>query len=352
LGKSLRESACALTRPLCGAWTFGSHNSWLVALWVTVTAGVCVPAGIFAQGPVGQLHSACVGARPALDLRCADAALAVQALHGGVGLLMTAGGPLSASPSTLGQRMAGSPRIAFDLGGSWASFAHPDISRSGPQSLASDERSLITGMRLSGVAGIFDGFSVVPGVGGVLGLDVVTSVQLVRVPGSPAASGSKVGWGGGVRVGLLRESFSLPGVTVSGVYQRAGGLGFGTSEGAGSFALIRPSVTSLRFIVGKDLWPVGLSVGAGWDRYRGDGRIEARVEEGGGGIVEGVGAGDLSMNRKHLFAGANFTWLVTQLTVEVGWARDGSPLVDLVGTGPFRAGGTGLNGALTFRFTY
>jgi len=161
-----------------------------------------------------------------------------------------------------------------------------------------------------------------------------------------------MGWGGGVRVGVLRESFSLPGVTVSGVYQRAGELGFGTSEGAGGFAMISPAVTSLRVIVGKDLWPVGLSVGAGWDRYRGDGRIEARFQEGGGEIVEGFGAGDLSMNREHLFAGVNFTWLVTQLAAEVGWARDGSPLADLVGTGPFQPGGRELHGALTFRFTY
>ena len=347
-----RELACVLTNERRRARAFALSDPPLLVLVAALAVGGSQPIGISAQGSVGQLRSECAAGDQGLELLCADAALAVQALHSGVGLLMTAGGALPASPSTLGQRMAGSPRVAVDVGGSWASLSHPDLSRPGNPSGVPEKRSLMTGLRMTTVVGVFDGFSVVPGVDGLLGLDAVGLVQLMRMPESPAASSPKVAWGGGVRLGILRESFSLPGVTVTGIYRRAGELNFGTREGTGALATMSPSMTSVRVIVGKDLWPVGLSLGAGWDRYRGDGRIEARLAESGGSILEGAGSGDLSMNRKYFFTGANFTWLVTQLAAELGWARGASPLADLVGTGPFRAGGSALQGTLTFRFTY
>ena len=269
--------------------------------------------------------------------------------------MMTAGGPLPAGPSTAGHRMQGSPRIIVDLGATWATFRHPDLSQSGVESGSAETRSFLAGARLTGVAGIFDGFSLRPGVGGVLAMDAVGHLTWVRVPGSPVPHGSRVGWGGGVRLGLFRESFSLPGVTLSGVFQRAGELQFGTEQRTGALAVLEPSVTSVRVIVGKDLWPIGLSAGMGWDRYRGKGRIAVRRVQGLAAtdlVGTGAGPGELSMNRQYLFGGVNLTWVVTQIAAEVTWAREGSPIAELAGTGPFRPGGTELQGALTFRVIY
>ena len=88
------------------------------------------------------------------------------------------------------------------------------------------------GARATAVVGIFNGFSPVAGVGGVFAVDAVGTLRWVRVPNSPAGPGSALGWGGGLRVGILRESFALPGLTLSAVHERAGALRYGTDEGA------------------------------------------------------------------------------------------------------------------------
>ena len=322
----------------------------MIALILTMI-GYTPAAG---QGPIEGLGSDCGrGQSEQIQTLCADAALSLQALHGGIGLLMTAGGAIPASPSTAGNRMQGSPRIVVDLGATWATFAHPDLSRSGMLEIE-DTRSFLLGARLTTVAGLFDGFSPVPAVGGVFSLDAVGSLQWVRVPGSVASGGSKIGWGGGVRVGIFRESFSLPGVSLSGMFHRAGELRYGYVEGTGALVALEPSVTSIRLIAGKDLWPLGLSAGVGWDRYRGNGSIQARISPGTT-VPEGEarsGPRELSMNRRYVFGGVNFTWLITQMAAEVTWAAEGSPLTELDGTGVFRPGGTELQGALTFRVIY
>ncbi len=312
-------------------------------------------SAVTAQPAAEVLWTECAeGESPELGLLCADAALALQALHGGVGLEMTAGGALPASPSTAGNRMQGSPRVIIDVGGTWATFGHPDLSRARGSAIPA-HRSFLVGARFTTVVGLFEGFFPAPAVGGVLSVDAVGTVQWVRVPSSPASHDSKVGLGGGVRVGVFRESFSLPGVTVSGLYHRTGELQFGTQVGPGALTAFEPSVTSIRLTVGKDLWPIGLSAGVGWDRYRGDGWIEARAS--GGGPEPGVDARrtelrELSMNRRYLFAGANHTWVITQIAAEVTWAGSGSPIAELDGTGPFNPGGAELQGVLTFRLIY
>ncbi len=312
-------------------------------------------APVTAQATVERLWFECSEGEPdQLGALCADAALALQALHGGIGLQMTAGGALPASPSTVGHRIEGSPRIIIDVGGTWATFRHPDLSLSGVQATISDRRSSLVGARLTTVVGVFDGFSPLPALGGILAVDAVGNLQLVRSPASPGLPRSAIGWGGGVRVGILRESFLLPGVTVSGLYHGASELQFGTIGETGALAVLEPAMTSARVIVGKDLWPLGVSAGVGWDWYRGNGRIEARLSNPTGPepINAITGLRPLSMNRRYLFGGANFTFLITQIAAEVAWAREGSPIVDLEGTGSFRPGGTELQGALTFRVIY
>ncbi len=318
-------------------------------------AVTCMPVSAASAQPVAEaLWSDCIAGRPSsIHSLCADAALGLQALHGGVGLQMTAGGALPASPSTAGHRMERSPRIILDGGGSWSTFRHPNLARSGGPGPTPDKRTHLTGARIAAVVGLFDGFSPAPGVGGVLAVDLVGTIQWVRVPSSPATAGSSVGWGGGLRLGVFRESFSLPGVTLSSLFHRAGKLEFGITEGDGALATLDPSVTSTRLTVGKDLWPVGLSVGAGWDRYRGEGRIEARSGSSGpGAILARSSLRKLSMNRRYVFVGANITWIVSQIAAEVTWGRKGSPLARLDGTGPFSPGDRELGGALSFRVIY
>ena len=328
----------------------GSRCASLAA--AVLALGMALPRPGSAQDPVAEISAECESeASPLLQGICRDGALALRALHGGTGLLLTGGGALPASPSTVGRRLPGSPRIVVDLGATWASFSHPGLSYTA-SGAATEERSLLAGGRATAVVGVFDGFSPVTGVGGILAVDAVAAVRWVRVPDSPVGPGSALGWGGGLRIGVFRESFSLPGVTFSATHDRAGALRYGTEEEPGAWVEIEPAVTSLRAIVGKDLWPVGLSAGVGWDLYRGRGRIEARLAAEGGREEVATRPRDLSLERRYLFAGLNYTWVVTQIAAEVSWTREATPASSLEGTGPFRPGDRELQGAFTLRLLY
>jgi len=157
-------------------------------------------------------------------------------------------------------------------------------------------------------------------------------------------------------VGVFRESFTLPGVTVSGMHYRMGRVLYGNLESAGAQTSLRPRATSVRAIVGKDLLRVGVSGGLGWDRYGGSSRIEARVPQGGalsGAVLSGSGGPEeLRLTRRYLFLGANFTWVVAQVAGEVVWAGGTSPVPTAEGTSPYRPGGRELQGTLTARITF
>jgi hypothetical protein len=233
-----------------------------------------------------------------------------------------------------------------------ARFNHPTLDSPLPGAGDAGTESSIVGGRLTAVAGLFDGFSPLPTVGGVLALDAVAAVRLIRVPDSPASTSHRVGWGGGVRLGIVRESFSLPGVTFSAVRYWSGAIRYGVSSGEGALVQLEPSLNSYRLVAGKDLWPVGVSAGVGRDQYRGSGRFEVRVQEGGGAPTTVRASGGLHSNRDYLFAGLNYTWLVTQIAAELTWANRASSLAELEGTGDFRPGGRELQGAVTVRLIY
>jgi len=327
----------------------------LLAPWIVFTTN---PAR--AQTAGEQLFMACAGGapgHPGLSARCADAAMGVEALEAGLGLLLTAGGPIPASPSTAGRRLSTQPRVVLDAGVGWASFRHPDLGRAPSNEALRDRRSTVFGPRLSAAVGLFEGFSPAPGFGGVLAVDAVATVQVLRLPGSAGFSSSSGGWGGGVRVGVVRESFSLPGVTLSAMHYRLGRVQNGIPASSSGEVALRPRATSYRAIVGKDLLTVGVSGGVGWDHYGGRARIAATaplnpaisptpVVQGSGGPTE------LEMRRRYLFLGANFTWVVAQAAAEIVWADSASPVASLGGSSPYRPGDRELQGSLSVRVTF
>lgn len=328
--------------------------------WPLVVLGLALvlPGAAHAQGDVEALYAACSeDASDTVAGRCADAALTMEALMGGVGLLMSAGSALPASPSTAGRRLATQPRVVVDAGLAWSTVRHPDLSSPLNVGGPPDRRSFLYGAKLSVVVGVFEGFSPVSGVGGFLSLDGIGGAQLLQVDGLDGATESVGSWGGGVRLGLFRESFSLPGVTLSATYHRAGEIEYGNTGANGGTVGMRLRARSLRAVVGKDLLAVGISAGAGWDEYTASARITARgslelpsappeLEERAAGPVDSV------VRKRYVFGGANLTWLVAQLAGEVAWVWESSSAPSIEGSGPYRPGEMELLGAVTVRITY
>lgn len=312
-------------------------------LWMGAPLAAQAPA----PSAVAELQADCRGgAGEELSSLCVQSALAAHALHGGLGLLVGAGGAQPVSPSTAGLRMEGRPRVVLDAGVSWASVSHPDLSR--PDPAPRETRSVFVAGRMTATVGIFDGFSLAPTVGGMGAVDGVVTLRFVRLSSGDGFGGSAASVGAGARLGIVRESFSLPGVTLTALHHRPGTIRYGDLDDTGRRMVLEPRITSIRLDVGKDMLAVGVNGGVGLDRMSGRARVAARTgsEDGAAGPVS------LTQTRKYLFAGLNYTWLVTQVSGEISWSPGRGVAGDVEIPAGLRPDAGGLQGALTFRVIY
>ncbi len=323
---------------------------WLPALLVLAFASA--PAA--AQETVDGLSAACGDGDPMAEANCREIALTALGARAGLGLAAAGGSETPGSAGTLGWRLGSVPRIsvATRLGGARVPFSRlePALADPSPDAPASHDPFAAGLVQVGAGIGLFDGFSPVPTVGGLFALDLVGTGSLVFLPEERGFDGMEVTYGGGVRVGILRESFTLPGVSLSAVQRWSGEVPYRPDiEGATPRAAFETSATSLRATVGKDLVAVGLLLGAGWDRYAGTVRID---EEGGGAPTEWAASSDDLVDSRFLgFAGASMNFLVLQLSTEVGWANGIDAPVDRA-TGGFDPGAGSWFGNVAFRLTY
>ena len=86
------------------------------------------------------------------------------------------------------------------------------------------------GLRVDASAGVLNGFQFGSGVGGFLSVDLLGSYTLLRLPERSGLGGSSMAVGAGARVGILRESIALPGVSISAVRRWHGKVQAGSLE--------------------------------------------------------------------------------------------------------------------------
>lgn len=276
-------------------------------------------SGVRAQEHVFELRDRCATGVP-FEEHCLEAALAAVATQGAVGLTLAGGSDHPGTASTLGRRLGSSPRVglSFRVGGTWADG--PDVDRD--QELPVRGEGLFAGSLEGRIGvGVFDGFSPLPTVGGILSMDLLGSVGVALLPSAFGYRNNVGSVGLGARVGLLRESFSLPGVSVSAAHRWAGSVQLGNvnQAGQGIRTDVDPTVTSVRAVVGKDLLAVGLLAGWGWDRYSGSARI--LVSPPGAATVGEAAMDAFTSDRTLWFGGFSMTYLVLQVSAEAGWTR-------------------------------
>jgi hypothetical protein len=244
-------------------------------------------------------------------LACQEGALAAEALLGGVGLALSGGSELPGSPSTLGRRYGTSPRWAFSGRVGLVQFDLPGLTAEDP---ARARNVWVPTLQGQVAAGVFDGFRLAPTVGGFLSLDLVATGGVALLPGGEGFDGAAPALGYGVRVGLLRESFSLPAVTFAVTRRHVAGFRF-RGDGEPGVEIEGLTVTSYRTTVGKEFVALGLLAGLGWDRASGDGVVRPP----GAGLV-GTTFEDVGAGRFLIFGALTRTWLIVQGTVEAGFA--------------------------------
>lgn len=313
----------------------------LSSRWPAALAAVSLlaPAGAAAQQ---ALADACVGAG-GNALRCTEAAVAARAVQGHAGLMAGLGSEVPGSAGTLGRRLGATPRVAVSFRTAFTNVGVPDLGDRGEG--PSREASFVLPAVQGGLAvGLFDGFSPLPTVGGVLSLDLLAGGGVVFLPSGEGFDGSTSSFSFGARLGLLRESFTLPGVAVSVTRRVSGSVALGDLDAGDRAATsLEPSTTSIRATAGKDLLGIGILAGMGWDRYGGSATIS---------LAEGPTAttGDFDATRTLFFGGASLNFLVLQLSTELGWAQ-GFEAVQSYRNVPFDLTSGTVFASLAFRLT-
>jgi hypothetical protein len=307
------------------------------------------PTLLSGQG-FSDLVSSCSTTSAGLTGRCHVSALALDAARGGLATAASMGSEVAGSATTLGHHLRNFPRIAVSARVGLTAFSMPDI-REGYTLPVEDEDVYVPALHLTGTVGVFDGLSFRPTVGGVLALDLTGGAHLLFPSKDAGFQEYLGGWSLGARVGLLRESFSLPGISLSVTRQWYGTAGVGDMNmgDAGEFSF-DPDMTSFRGVVGKDILGIGMFAGVGQDRMRGAGTIGIRVSP--TGFETTTTVAELPSERAVFFAGGSMTFLIIQLSGEVGWSQAmNAPL-------PIEPGGTDYPsakayfGSLALRMTF
>ena len=297
--------------------------SLLLGIVLSAVTLLGAPSNGVAQ--VDELAGRCVLVGTADAASCHQYALATQLVQSGLGLTHAGGNAFQGSVSTLGRRFGATPRVAVSVRGALTRFpvARPD----GGLGDIPAQWANVPSLHGQFTVGVFDGFSTAPTVGGLLSFDLLATADIAFLPDTRGFADHSSGWGYGMRLGVIRESFTLPGITLSATRKHGGSVDF-VSPGV-VVSLEEVKTTSLRAVVGKEFMIGGLLAGAGWDRYSSEGEMRYA------GPSLGTDPPPTPLDGFHasrmvLFGGWSKTFLVLQISGEVGWARGferASPLI-------------------------
>jgi len=275
---------------------------------------------------------------------CAQVVNSFAVLQPGVGIAFSGGNPVLGTGSTIGMRLGLMPRVSVSVRGNIAFAQMPQLFEKYSATIGDGETLSpmaragipLTSVQADAAVGVFNGFPF--GLGAV---DLLGSVSLVPRVNDIGLSESIVNYGGGARVGILKQGILMPGVSISGMYRRMGKIGFGnisTHPGAISSDLDN---LSFRAVASKGLLMLDLAVGAGYDRYSSDvemqwkvncGTQECRnVNSGNPLTLQDEIKGKLTTSTWNVFVNGGLSLLMLNIVGEIGYqkANDGVSAADL-----------------------
>lgn len=283
---------------------------------LTLTLFAAVPSAARAQGD--ELDSVCAGGLTGPVAECYLAAAAVRLIHPRVGTGLWGGSPMPGSASTLGMRLGSLPRLSTSGRLIVVPMELPPLT---DRSVDDGSRALAAGLSGQTTIGLLPGWSPLPTVGGFMSLDGAVRASWLLLPGGQGFDqGSVLGASLGLRLGLLRESFTLPGISVTGSYGRSTNVTFGDPQGSGD-GHIQGAVAhwGLAGTASKRVGPVGVTAGATLDRYT------SAVEFSYRGAPLGGQRADAATDRFSVFGNVSWTFLILHAALEAGWQESPVP---------------------------
>jgi hypothetical protein len=247
---------------------------------------------------------------------CQSLADAAVSMPDRLAIAALGGNPVAGTASTLGMRMPGSPRWSIALRSTVARATLPPIGAE--QALT----PTLWSVNADASVGLFNGVNLAPTIGGFASIDVLASLGVISVPEDDGFERSApLTWALGARIGILRESFTAPGVSVSALYRSLPDIAHGP-EPQPQFEGRDQSVLSLRGTAGKRILGIGLTGGMGYDRTSAD--ILVRH---GGSDVPPVAPSTLeearTSGRMSFFGNVSYTLMILNMAAELGWQESG-----------------------------
>jgi len=307
----------------------------------------------------GDIETVCNQYSGEVQARCAAVAQAVDAAQPQLGILLAGGNPTLGTASTGGVRLGLIPRFSVTARVNVVAARLPDIREvsAGDEGVDVDEFRVpapAVGANVS--LGLTNGFSVAPMIGGFGAIDLLGSVTVLPLSLAGDDFGDNAySWGAGARVGLMRESFITPGVSVSLMYRNLGEIQFGTvcegtevsvgdnrstCAGGGDFGEINFGLTNLsgRAAISKRLLGLGLTAGVGYDKFNTDANFAFRspVIAGTEQIVRFEDV-EVDNDRWSAFLDGSFTLLFGSIVGEIGWMQGADPIGSFPSSSDFDA---------------
>lgn len=290
---------------------------------------------------------------------CVTVAQAVESAQPQIGILVTGGNPTPGSASSGGLRLGVIPGLSLTAKVNLVMARFPNVVQERGSSGQRTEEREIPAPAVAGTAslGIFPGFSIAPGLGGIGAVDVLGAVSWLPIEASQLGgfqeNSATTSYGVGGRLGLLKESFTTPGLSVSLMYHQLGTIGYGnvcdspvlsrtdaqtgytletggcTSGGhPGEFAFDLTDL-SARAQISKHFLVFGLAAGVGYDQWNstiGYGFRSACPLVGVQNCYVRVRDAELDNDRWSAFANASIGGLLGSLVFEAGWLQGAEPI--------------------------
>lgn len=271
---------------------------------------------------------------PASVQLCQDAAAAVEALQPEAGMLMVGGNPVLGTASPLGTRFRFMPRLNLGLRINLVSIDLPDVlDYPDDPALPAGQLGFAVPMpQLDVSVGVFDGFELAPSMTGLAAVELLGSASFLILPGDEGFQDDATAYGLGARIGLLRESFVAPGLSLSILHKWIDRVQFGdVGEGDDAQFGTDLRVWSFRAGISKSFLVFGLAAGLGYDDYESDVDLAIRspspllpTPDGGVAIIPEDDPARLESDRWSGWVNASYILLFLNLVAEVGWQQSES----------------------------
>ena len=234
---------------------------------------VMVLAMIFGAAPLAAQEPQCnVPASPFATAACNTAVDGVRAFYPLAGMIVNGGNPVIGTAGSLG----GLGHFALTARVNAIKAALPDPQAGSQSPVPSSFNGAVPAPMVEGALGLFKGVG-----GGLLAVDVLGSALILPTgindltvdSGATHISDAALGFGYGVRVGVLNGGFPVPAVSVSWMHRTVPRLRYGTLGpiiGTGDDFEFTMDLTSdsYRAVAGWKLAVVDLAAGIGVDRYK------------------------------------------------------------------------------------